>query len=150
MKYKIQKREEETECSYCAFPLYIGDSVLYREEKPYCSEKCANLHKAIQAEKGARKLIIRTGSSSDDEAYNKKQFRLLNTWLFSESNPHRDLFEQEVLCLDSTNSFVSVIPLWKYRLRKEELAKVAKAIASKVAFESKSYIYVDDYILEVQ
>ena len=150
MKYEIKKKEEETECSYCAVPLYVGDRVFYWEEIPYCSEVCAKSHNAMQAQKEREKILIRTGSAPGNKTHNKKQFRLLNAWLFSEANPHQELFEREILCLDDTDGFVAVIPSSKYGLGEKSLAEVARKIASVVRFDNKSYIYVDHFILEVQ
>lgn len=45
-KYKIKNRLEETECEYCAVPLYIGDTITYWDEIPYCSEAHAAVHQA--------------------------------------------------------------------------------------------------------
>jgi hypothetical protein len=40
-KYVIRRREEETECCWCGFPLEIGDKGIEKDNKAYCSESCA-------------------------------------------------------------------------------------------------------------
>lgn len=42
-KYTITRRDEETECSYCAYPLYIEDTAYMSddERRVYCSRVCA-------------------------------------------------------------------------------------------------------------
>ena len=104
----------------------------------------------MQAKKERKKLLIHTGSAPGNKTHNEKQFRLLNAWLLSEANPHQELFETEILCLDDTNGFVAIIPSSKYGLSDRSLAEVAKTIASIIRFDNKSYIYVDHFILEVQ
>lgn len=41
MRAKIQRRNEECQCDQCGYPMYIGDTVVYRDDYPYCSNGCA-------------------------------------------------------------------------------------------------------------
>jgi hypothetical protein len=49
--YTIKKRDEETECSYCAYPLYIEDKAYMSDDERnvYCSKVCAG---EIEREEG--------------------------------------------------------------------------------------------------
>ena len=44
-KYTIKRRDEETECCYCAYPLFIGDKAYMSadEQSVYCSKVCAGV-----------------------------------------------------------------------------------------------------------
>ncbi len=46
---KILRWEEETECQTCGSPLYIGDTVHYFSDDPFCCVRCADVaqHHAI-------------------------------------------------------------------------------------------------------
>ncbi len=41
-KYTIKKRNEETECCYCGYPLYVEDTAYLSkdERRVYCSKVC--------------------------------------------------------------------------------------------------------------
>jgi hypothetical protein len=45
IKYTIKRRDEETECCYCAYPLFIGDTAYMSadERNVYCSKACAGV-----------------------------------------------------------------------------------------------------------
>ena len=39
--YTIHDRSEETDCSYCGMPLYVGDKAVDADIDVFCSEICA-------------------------------------------------------------------------------------------------------------
>jgi hypothetical protein len=47
-KHQIKNRLEETECEYCAVPLYVGDIITYWDDVPYCSDAHASVHHAAK------------------------------------------------------------------------------------------------------
>ena len=47
-KHQIKNRLEETECEYCAVPLYVGDIITYWNEDPYCSDAHASVDHAAK------------------------------------------------------------------------------------------------------
>lgn len=47
-KHQIKNRLEETECEYCAVPLYVGDIITYWDEAPYCSDAHASVDHAAK------------------------------------------------------------------------------------------------------
>lgn len=44
-RIRIRNRGEETECAFCGFPLYVGDSAELRAEQVLCSPACADRYR---------------------------------------------------------------------------------------------------------
>ena len=65
-KYTIKRRDEETECCYCAYPLFIDDTVYMSadEREVFCSKACAG------AEEPKRSSMIEADSKA---TYGKRE-----------------------------------------------------------------------------
>jgi len=63
-KYRINKADEETECSECGYPLYVGDEAWMSkdEREVYCSTACARRAEPNEAPKvKAQPTAVRIG-----------------------------------------------------------------------------------------
>lgn len=43
---RIRSRAEETACDSCSWPLYVGDSVVFRFDLAFCSRTCAEAYRS--------------------------------------------------------------------------------------------------------
>jgi hypothetical protein len=53
MKTTIKDLTEETSCSECGYPLYVGDSVTWnKDEQPFCSKGCERAYERSEEFEG--------------------------------------------------------------------------------------------------
>ena len=48
-RYVIRHHSEETDCDWCGFPLYVGDSALESADRIFCSSGCASRYREALA-----------------------------------------------------------------------------------------------------
>jgi hypothetical protein len=52
-RYCIRHRDEEAECCYCGYPLFVGDYAYEYGLAVYCSKGCCHQHRRYESEPAA-------------------------------------------------------------------------------------------------
>jgi len=95
-------------------------------------------------------IYINTSSHVRAQDDNKKAFEKLNELLFSNKNPQSELFDGDILFLDDTNWFISIVPssslYYNENVSYEQIVEINNFIRRNLDKESKDiniYIWGD-------